>query len=353
MAAGERRIYVSVMLFEGHGLHASLAPWCWDGHPFNVHNNINGINGDSDGDGRGLETHTLRIPEITALQETYVRRMIDTVNELDNVLYEIANESGAYSTEWQYHIIRYIHEYERNKPKQHPVGMTFQWAKEDRGTNANLFNSPAEWISPNPDGGYRDNPPAADGSKVILSDTDHLWGIGGNQAWVWKSFCRGLNPIFMDPYRKAKDEIQGDKKTTWTDHLSDEATLEPQWNPIRRSMGYTLAYANRMNLVSAVPRNDLASTQYCLANPGAEYLVYLPDGGEVAVDLSLASGTFAVEWFNPSANTTLDSGTTEGGTHRSFVAPFEGDAVLFLTSTAVQNERCCRANRQEGGEMAE
>jgi mannan endo-1,4-beta-mannosidase len=36
IAAGKRGIYVSVMLFEGHGLHASDAPWCWNGHPMNA-----------------------------------------------------------------------------------------------------------------------------------------------------------------------------------------------------------------------------------------------------------------------------------------------------------------------------
>ncbi|UCC17485.1 MAG: aldo/keto reductase, partial [Dehalococcoidales bacterium] len=49
------------------------------------------------------------------------------------------------------------------------------------------------------EGGYRDNPPFADGKKVILSDTDHLWGIGGDVAWAWKTFLRGMNPLFMDP----------------------------------------------------------------------------------------------------------------------------------------------------------
>ena len=331
VAAGERGIYVSIMLFEGHGLHASLTPWCWDGHPFNVHNNVNGINGDPDGDGRGLETHTLQIPEITALQETYVRQVIDTVNDLDNVLYEIANESGDYSTEWQYHIIRYIHAYEKDKPKQHPVGTTFQYARERRGTDENLFNSPADWISPGPDRGYRDNLPAADGSKVILSDTDHLWGIGGNQAWVWKSFCRGFNPIFMDPYREVeKNDAQDEQQTTWTDHLSDAPTLDPRWDPIRRNMGYTLSYANRMNLATAVPRNELSSTEYCLANPGVEYLIYLPDGGNVTVDLSDTPGKLAVEWLNPNTGERMSGGTTTGGGSRKFTAPFNGDAVLYL-----------------------
>src|SRR5262245_55206800 len=29
-----------------------------------------------------------------------------------------------------------------------------------------------------------------------------------------------------------------------------------------------------------LPHGELASTKYCLANPGQEYLVYLPEGGE-------------------------------------------------------------------------
>jgi hypothetical protein len=98
-AAGERNIHVSVMLFEGWGL--SFASW--DGHPFNVHNNLQGINGDPDGDGKGTESHTLAIPAITRIQEAYVRRVIETVNDLDNVLFEIANESDfGYSADWQY-----------------------------------------------------------------------------------------------------------------------------------------------------------------------------------------------------------------------------------------------------------
>ena len=331
MAAGERGIYVSIMLFEGWGLHASKEPWCWNSHPFNSNNNITGIDGDPDGDGKGLESQTLRIPEITVIQEAYVRKVIDTVNDLDNVLYEIVNESGDYSTEWQYHMIDFIHEYEQSKPKQHPVGMTFQWAREQGGTNANLFNSPADWISPNPEGGYRDNPPAGDGSKVILSDTDHLWGIGGNQAWVWKSFLRGLNPLFMDRYGAAPiEKIPGGQNPVWTDYLSDTPAKDPEFDPIRRNLGYTRSYATRMNLASVTPRGDLSSTGYCLANPGTEYLVYLPDGGSASVDLTISNDTFAVEWLNPSTGEKMTGVPVKGGGSLRFTAPFTGDAVLYL-----------------------
>lgn len=331
-AAGERGIYVSIMLFEGHGLHASDAPWCWDGHPFNVRNNINGIRGDPDGDGRGLEIQTLQIPAVTELQEAYVRKVIETVNDLDNVLYEIANESGAYSTEWQYHFIRFIHEQERGMSQQHPVGMTFQWCGgEQRGTNQTLFDGPADWVSPNPDGGYRDDPPAADGSKVIITDTDHLWGIGGNQQWVWKSFCRGMNPIFMDPCSPPiESEVPAGAETTWTEHLTGLARLDPKWDPIRTSMGYTRQFASRMDLARAVPHDELASTGYCLAQPGVEYVVYLPEGREATVDLSAAQGSLTAEWFNPSTGETVARTATQAGARRALRAPFAGDAVLYL-----------------------
>lgn len=309
-AAADRGIYVSVMLFEGWAMQFSQG--AWEGHPFNPKNNINGIDGDTNKDGKGLEIHTMSNPAVTALQEAYVRKVIDTINKFDNVLYEISNENHPPSTEWQYHIIRYIKKYEGKKPKQHPVGMTFQYRA---GKNETLFKSPADWISPNPEGGYRDNPPAADGRKVILSDTDHLWGIGGNQAWVWKSFLRGCNPLFMDPYDGI---VLGNK-------------FDSRWDPIRRSLGYTRSYAEKMNLTAMKPLNNLASTKYCLANPGAEYLVYNPAEDNPAVTINLKAGTYTYEWFNPDNGKVVLEGTikiTDGD--NQLEAPFKGDAVLYL-----------------------
>ena len=336
-AAGRRGIYVSVMMFEGHGLQASDTPWCWEGQPFNAANNINGINGDPNGDGRGLETQMLQVPAITAVQEAYARKVIEALNGLDNVLYEIVNESGAYSTAWQYHFIRFIHDEEKRLPRQHPVGMTFQYSRDtkQRGTNATLFASPADWVSPNPDGGYRDNPPATDGTHVILTDTDHLWGIGGNPQWVWKSFLRGLNPIFMDPYTRVETtDDKAKKRTTWTDHLASPPQLDPKWDGVRRAMGQTRRFAERMNLAAMKPANRLASSKYCLAHTAAadaEYLVYVPGGGEVTVDLSATPGTLAAEWFDPTKARSVPAGQVEGGKTQGFKSPFSGDAVLYLT----------------------
>jgi hypothetical protein len=274
--AGEQGIYVSIMLFEGWAMQRIEDGW--KAHPFNSKNNINNIDGDKNNDGKGLEVHELVIPEITKLQETYVKKVIDTVNDLDNVLYEISNENHPQSTAWQYHMIEFIKEYEKTKPHQHPVGMTFQFKG---GKNQDLFDSPADWISPNPDGGYRDNPPAADGSKVIVTDTDHLWGIGGNTAWVWKSVCRGMNPIFMDPY----------------DGIVLGNPFDERWEPIRENMGIAKRVADRLDFTAMKPHNKLASTGYCLAEPKEKYVIFLPEGETVQVTTS-ADRTFRTYWIN-------------------------------------------------------
>jgi hypothetical protein len=331
-AARDHGVYVAVMLFQGWsvGKEPNLPGNPWRGHPFHRENNLNGIDGDLNGDDEGKETHTLQLAAITALQERYVRKVVDTLNHLDNVLWEISNESDSRSKEWQYHMIRFIKSYEADKPKQHPVGMT---VPHPGGTNADLFESPADWISPSGGSGddYQENPPSADGRKVIIADTDHLWGVGGDRAWVWKSFTRGLNPIFMDPVD------------------------DPKWESARRAMGHTLAYANRMSLAAMTPRDNLASSGYCLANPGEEYLVYLPFDAHwlesarfihrfkgpirnfrrlfkraVTVDLSDASAEFRVEWFNPSSGGITGGTPVKGGVSHSFTAPFKGDAVLYI-----------------------
>jgi hypothetical protein len=296
-AARERGIYVSIMLFEGYGLQfCRLAD---DGFPFAGANNVNGI------DAPYATAHTLDNADVTAVQEAFVSKVVDTVNDLPNVLYEIANEDGGGSLEWHLHMVDFVKSYEATKPFAHPVGMTF---RHQGGTNAELFDSAADWISPNPEGGYRDNPPAADGSQVVLSDTDHLWGIGGSPSWVWKSFLRGLNPIYMDPY----------------DDTADES--------VRVSLGHTLRYAEKMDLAAMTPQSELASSGYCLADPTREYLVYLPDGGTVTVDLSSASGSFAQEWFDVTTGDVASSEDLEAGVSVDLVSPFAGEAVAYLVA---------------------
>jgi hypothetical protein len=42
-----------------------------------------------------------------------------------------------------------------------------------------------------------------------------------------------------------------------------------------------------------------AEDDYCLADPGQVYAIYLPSGGTTDLDLGAATGTFHIRWFNP------------------------------------------------------
>ncbi|MBM4026179.1 MAG: hypothetical protein FJ280_12350 [Planctomycetes bacterium] len=327
IAARERGMYVSVMLFEGGSMRRGNRAF-WSAHPFKGGNNVNGIKvPDDDGDEFGPQVQSLLVPAVTELQKTYIRHVVDTVNDLDNVLYEVGNEFEftAANTEWQHWVVKFVKDYEATKPKQHPVGMVCQmhhpWKTSvpDDPRNAVLFNGPADWISP---GGYAGrgyiNPetiPAADGKKVLLFDTDHVWGVGGaDQAWVWQTFTRGHNPLFMD----------------FLSEITEHVVWYRQAPEVRAAMGHTRSYAMKMNLAAMTPRDDLASTRYCLANPGKEYLIYLPDGGEVTVDLSAVPGQFAQEWFNPKSGSSTAGKVLSAGARRACQAPFTGQAVLYL-----------------------
>jgi hypothetical protein len=321
ITAGKNGIYVSVMLFNGYEWQFEANPK--DGNPFRDSNNINGVScpGTCPADTSQISD------EVWNIEQSYIRKVVDTVNDLDNVLYEVSNEIGSpYSDLWQYQVIRFVKQYEANKPKQHPVGMTFQY---EGGSDLTLYKSPADWISP------AGKLPPSDGTKVIINDTDHSYyyiglkhdGLPAQRAWVWENFTTGNNVAFMDPYLVLWPDRNAPEGTTVDPYIG--ARPDKYWDVLRNAMGSTLTYANRMNLAAMTPQSSLSSTHYCLANPGVEYLVYQPQSG--AFTLNLVPGNYHYEWLNPATNSIASSGTLPvSDSHHTFSPAFGGDAVLYL-----------------------
>jgi hypothetical protein len=179
-----------------------------------------------------------------------------------------------------------------------------------------LFAGPADWISPR---GDLENPGAADGSKVILWDTDHLCGVCGSTSWVWKSLTSGLNPLFMDG-----DDSNGNY---WVFRPTDT-----RWDAVRQNLGYARRLADALDLGAMTPQPALASSRYCLAvtGAGAAYVVFVPSGSTVSVDLTGAGGTLAVEWLDPATGARTTGTTVAGGAPRTLTAPVSSGAVLYL-----------------------
>ncbi|MDF2770880.1 MAG: hypothetical protein K0S86_373 [Geminicoccaceae bacterium] len=361
IAAGARGMYVGVMLFEGWAIHLSPAPDHVEGHPFHSANNVNGIGIDSILDYQVLPLDL----RVQALQEAYIKKVIDTAHDLPNVLWEVANESSGGgkvdqqfaemmgmpeipdwgdSTQWQYWVIDVVKRYERERGyDSHPVGMTMQFPVADQTkVNAPLYASAAEWISPgyddeifangghpmapaSPPSRWYADPPAADGAKVVITDSDHYAPGKGDALWAWKSFLRGHHPILMD--FGIIDVVNP---------LEPSSGVPPFefYEPARWAMGDTRRYADRMRLVLMVPRGDLTSTGFALANPGEEYLVLQPNESADEFSVELAPGTYSVEWFSVTSRETVpgDAVTVEQGGKRSFRTPFTkaGPSVLYL-----------------------
>lgn len=75
------------------------------------------------------------------------------------------------------------------------------------------------------------------------------------------------------------------------------------------------------------PAQQLVSRGFCLAQPGKQYLVYLPEGG--AVDLKLEGGAYNILWISGTDPCTRRSGgQTNSGAQ--LTAPDEGDWLAYL-----------------------
>jgi hypothetical protein len=362
VAAGRAGIYVSVMFFDGWALHLSPAPDNVNGHPFHASNNVNGVRLTSIVDYQTLPLD----PAVGRFEEAYIRKLIDVLHDLPNVLYEVANESSGggkvddnfakalglaggvewgNSTEWQYWVIDVVRRYEKERGyPSHPIGMTMQFPVVDQTkVNDPLYGSRAEWISP----GYDDemfrggkhpmapgappsrwlvDPPAADGKKVVITDTDHYAPGRGDALWAWKSFLRGHHPILMD-FGLIGGPNPADPNAE-TPGVPSFASGEPT----RFAMGDTRRYAERMDLVHMSPSDDVSSTRFALVNSGIEYLVLQPDTTTAAFTVRLPAGSYTAEWFSVRERSTTAAGAlrVEREGPQRMTPPVEGPVVLYL-----------------------
>lgn len=156
-------------------------------------------------------------------------------------------------------------------------------------------------------------------SNTVTPQLVHDLGLKNRQKavkpMIQEEFCMG-------------DETDAERRMLWAAFTSGAAAsgtgayLKPFSQFVK-----TVAF-QRM-----APADGLVVTgsAYVLAEEGASYVAYLYDGGTVSLDLSGASGTVEVDWFNPRTGAFQDAPSVAGGTARSFTAPGAGDWTLRLT----------------------
>lgn len=322
LEANRRGIYVTVMLFQGFSLDKTGGQpgmhKAFNGHPYHRSNNINGIDGDPDGSGTGLQVHSLDNPAVLELQEAYVRKMIDTLNDIDGLMWEIGNELHENAVEFQYHWVDFIKACERTKPKQHLVGLSGAHV-----TNKKLFASNADWIAPEKQDGYHHDIPDAEGRKVVIIDTDHIEWLKSREdpTLPWRALMRGAHFIYMDTYQDAR--------------FGSPPHPNPEENEIRRQMGFAARFSRRLDLAGTVPDRRIASSEHCLANPGNEYGVFVRAGEPLRLDLAADAGRkFSVTWFDCRTGETHPAPDIVASADLELSNPFDWHAALHLKRTA-------------------
>lgn len=341
-ALNQAGIYAGVYLFTGE--FPNVFRCANDGYPFTQANNINDIDDGYAGSGKnGTGSTDMTAPNaMTRIQDAYVEKVIDTLNDEPNVLWVVSEEASSKSLWWNRHQIAHIRAYEAHKRLRHPIGYAAPIGVPDQV----IYDSDADWVAPaaalSPlDSCGSGKPPC----KVNVNDSDHsyygtIWHDTPqkNRNYAWKNFMNGNQVLFMDPY-----------EVYWTREGRNMCVSpvrgvcsapDARWNNLRDNLGYIRRMSRKLNLVKVAPHPALSSTGFCLAQTpaaGAEYVVYTPEGSAFTVDVSAmpSSRTLSVEWLNPATGEEIKAKPVAAGSPaQRFVPPFSGDAVLYLVDAA-------------------
>jgi len=108
----------------------------------------------------------------------------------------------------------------------------------------------------------------------------------------------------------------------------DSRIIQPTYDFINNNLSGRLQKMVPQKLVRNEQKNN-----WCLAENNQTYLVYTLKGGQVRLDLSGASGTFAAKWFDPRTGKLLNAnkGVAKGGGIIEFDAPDSKDWALWLS----------------------
>lgn len=156
-------------------------------------------------------------------------------------------------------------------------------------------------------------------SSTVTHQLVHDLGLENRQ--------KALKPMIQEEFCMG-DETDAERKMLWAAFTSGAAASG--------TGAYIKPFSQFVKTVAfqrMAPADDLVVTgaAYVLAEEGASYVAYLYDGGTVSIDLSGASGTVEVDWFDPRTGAFQDAPSVSGGTARSFTAPGAGDWTLRLT----------------------
>lgn len=287
--ANERNIIVELTLF---------CPFYGDNQwrlsPMNATNNTSG-GGVTD------RTHVYTLDksgDLLAVQENLVRKIVHELKDYPNLIYEICNEPyfGGVTLDWQHHIASLIHNEERNFRYQHLISQ-------------NIANGSQKITDPHPQVSvfnfHYATPPIAVAQNYSLNKVigDNETGFKGNADSTYRK--EGWAFIF------AGGALYNNLDYSFTAANEDGTFQYPSTQPgggsaaLRKQLAHLKKFIQRFNFLEMKPdsmifrdRRGFTAAE-ALAESGEQYGIYLFGKGPINLELSLAEGTYSVEFMDP------------------------------------------------------
>jgi hypothetical protein len=94
---------------------------------------------------------------------------------------------------------------------------------------------------------------------------------------------------------------------------------------------------DKMDIFTCQPHNDLLSERkeneaYCIANPGKEYAVYFPNGGQVMLDISPMKKPATVKWLDIMKSRWTDTQQIKNQSKLKLSCPSEGYWAVLINN---------------------
>jgi hypothetical protein len=351
----ERDIIVQIEIWatwDHYEDHQSLGGW--SKHPFNPANNVNYTAEESGlphqvGYDPGKPIAYTFFRSVPALnnyeltlryQQGFVNKLLSHSLQYPHVLYCMNNETEE-PIEWGDYWARYVRSQAAEAGKQVEVAEMRRHHDITSSTHRHMINHPDLYsfldVSQNNWEAGQTHWDRILQIRALVQDrprpinNNKIYSAGNEEEAVARMFriifAGGASARFHRPHPR-EDLDAHEAATDFGLGLSPRAQAT-----LRAARTFTEA----MNVFACQPQNDLLGERspneaYCLAEPGRQYAVYFPDGGEVTLDASSAKGKMQVRWLDISRNAWQEPQTVDGGGTLKLRTPGKGHwAALILT----------------------
>jgi len=318
--AGKRGVVVELVLF---------CPFyedsMWQLSPMNAANNINGI-----GKMERTEVYTLRYPNLLAVQDAMVRRIVEEMKDFDNLYYEICNEPyfGGVTLEWQGHIADTITKAEADFKAEHLIAQNIanKYQKiADPNPRVSIFN----FHYAKPPNTVTDNY----GLNLVIGDDET--GFAGSEPKPYR--LEGWD--FIIAGGAVYDNLDYSFNVGHEDGTAKINAPGGGGAVLHKQLGILSDFINGFNFIKMRPDDSVIkggvpdeATAHALVENSRAYAIYINGGSHAQLQVELPKGKYTAEWLNTkTGKTDKDETFDHPGGNRTLGTPkYEDDIALRI-----------------------